>query len=264
MSNRTHVVLKRAFERVQKQNAKFSIRALALKVGVSHVFMHKLLRGTAKLPSDKIAKLVKALSLDELSQGELREAIVYDSIKESLDAFPGLKSKKKLTAETFEEYPAKFYSILDKWYDLVILDLLTCQLPDKSPKALAKMLGLSFMEVEMSLEKAARLGLARFSEGEWLKVNTNIRLPTSGAAEITRNYYLQVLEKIAQELSRRSEAHFARRSITNLSIAVDPSKVPEAKQRLQQTLYDIAKDLSQGTPTEVFHLTLALVPVSDR
>lgn len=264
MSNRTHLVLKSALERIQKQNPKFSIRALALKVGVSHVFMMKLLKGSTSVPDEKIPKLIRALDLDDVSQIELRDAVVYDAIRGKLDAFPGLKEKKKLVSETYEEYPRKYFTILDHWYDLVILDLLTCELADYSPRAIAKSLGLTSQEVESSLEKSSKLGLATFEDGYWKKTQNKIRFPTTGANDVTRSYYLQILQKIREELHRSSPEHFGRRSITNLTIAVNPERLPEAKKRLQQTMYDIAEELSQDGPREVFQLLTCLIPVSDR
>lgn len=263
VKQRSHIILKKALERIQRQNPKFSMRALATKVGVSHVFMGKLLKGSAAIPDKKIPALIKALNLDELSQGELREALVYDTIKEKLDAFPSLKSKKKLATEMFDEYPLKYFSVLDNWYDLVLLDLLTCASVDKSPLKLARALGLTTAEVEASLEKSSGLGLAKYANGEWSKISKKIRLPTSMPGAVTRQYYEQVLDKIRLELRRTSAENFARRSITNISIAVNPAKLPEAKKRLQQAIYDIASDLAEGDSQEVYHLTTALIPVSD-
>lgn len=262
MKKRGHIVLKSAYERLKRSNPKFSIRALATQVGVSHVFMMKLLKGDATIPDKKIPTLIKVLKLDDLAQAELREAIVYDVIHETLDAFPGLKAKRKLAAESFEEYPTKHFSVLDNWYDIVILDLLTCQRQDRSVLGMARALGLTTAEVEASLEKSSKLGLAKFDKLGWTKTSNNMRLPTSNASEVTRRYYDQVLDKVKTELRRTSSEDFARRSITNLSIAVDPSKLPEAKQRLQQAIYEIAQDLSDGTPTEVYHLTTCLTPVT--
>ena len=265
MSNRSHLVIKKALERIQRQNPKFSMRALATQVGVSHVFMMKLLKGAATIPDKKIASIIKALKLDDLSQAELREAMVYDVIKDTLDAFPGLKTKKrKLVAESFEEYPLKHFSLLDKWYDIVLLDLLTCSREDTSVLAMARALGLTTAEVEASLEKSSQLGLAEYVDKKWTKVSSNMRLPMTAPSEVTRNYYEQVLDKVRDELRRNTPEHYARRSITNLSIAVDPQKVTEAKQRLQQSIYEIAQELATGNPSEVYHLTTCLIPVSDR
>lgn len=262
MSNKTHLVLKSALDRLQRQNPKFSIRALAKRLNVSHVFMLKLLKGTAAVPDKKIASLIKALSLDELAQGELREAIVFDAIKEKLEAFPGIKAKRKLVSESFEEYPSKHFSMLDHWYDLALLDLLTCKTVDKTALGLAHALGITSQEVEASLEKSSRLGMANFSNGVWRKSTSKIRFPTSAPSEVTRNYYEQVLDRAKQELRKTKAEDFARRSITNLSIAVDPTRVAEAKQRLQQALYDIAEELATGDTSDVYHLTTCLIPLS--
>jgi hypothetical protein len=152
--------------------------------------------------------------------------------------------------------------VLDNWYDLPLLDLLTCVDAPQTTEGLARALGLTSQEVQTSLEKSSKLGLAKLSEEGWRKTKSKIRFPTVGANEITRRYYEQVLERAARELRKKSPEDFARRSITNLSLAVDPEKVPEAKQKLQQAIYDIAQELSSGSPRDVYQLTLCLIPVT--
>lgn len=261
MPNRSHKVLKAAMDRLQRQNPKFSIRALATKVGVSHVFMMKLLKGDAGVPEKKLPILIKSLSLDEMAQLELREAMVYDAISTTLGAFP-VSKKRKLTAEAFEEYPSKHFSVLDNWYDLALLDILTCEGAPESTEGLARILGLTSLEVQTSLEKSSKLGLAELKAEGWKKTKSKIRFPTVGANELTRRYYEQVLDRAKLELRKTSPQDFSRRSITNLSLAVDPDKIPEAKQKLQQAIYDIAQELSSGSPRDVYQLTLCLIPVT--
>jgi uncharacterized protein (TIGR02147 family) len=262
MANRSHKILKSAYDRLKRQNPKFSIRAAATKVGVSHVFMLKLLKGTASVPEKKLPILIKVFTLDELAQAELREALVFDAISETLDAFPGLRNKKRLAAETFEEYPSKHFSVLDNWYDLAILDLLTCTNAPSTSLGMAKTLGLTSAEVEASLEKSAKLGLAQYEFGKWTKTTSKIRFPTVGANDITRRYYEQILERTKSELRKTDPEDFARRSVTNLSVAVDPDRVQEAKKHLQQAIYEIAQELATGTPREVYQFTVCLVPVT--
>ena len=261
MPNRSHKILKSAMERLQRQNPKFSVRALAQKVGVSHVFMLKLLKGTSSVPEKKLPILIKTLSLDDLAQIELREAMVFDAISTTLGAFP-VSNKRKLSTEAFEEYPSKHFSVLDNWYDLALLDLLTCVDAPKTTEAMAQALGLTSQEVQTSLEKSSKLGLAKLNEDGWKKTKSKIRFPTVGANEITRRYYEQVLDRAKLELRKTSAADFSRRSITNLSLSVDAEKVPEAKKKLQQAIYDIAQELSTGSPREVYQLTVCLIPVT--
>lgn len=261
-SNKTHVVLKSAFDRMQRSNPKFSIRALATKVGVSHVFMMKLLKGQVAIPDKKLPILIKVLALDDLALAELKDAIIMDAIDEKLRAFPSPGKRKKLASEQFDEFPAKHISVLMHWYDLPILDLLTCKDEVKTAEAMAKRLGIAAEEVERSLEKLKSLGLAQEDKNGWSKTSQKIRFPTSVPSEVTKNYYNQVLGRASIELNNSKPERFAQRSITNLCIAVDPSKVQEAKEKLQQFLYDLASDLADGECEEVYFLTTSLFPVT--
>lgn len=261
-NNRSHIVIKKAFARLQRSNPKFSIRALALKIGVSHVFMMKLLKGEASIPDKKIGLLIKVLALDDLAKSELKEAILYDTVKDKLKAFSHITDKKKLAADSFEEYPSKYLSVLKDWYNLPILDLLTCKISPKNPWEISKILGIKEHEVLLSLELMKDMGLASYRAGEWKKTNANIRFPMNIPTEITKNYYKSILNKASEELNHSNVDRYAKRSITNLSIAVNPEKIQAAKEKLQACLYDIAKEMSEGDCQEVYFLTTCLYPLT--
>lgn len=223
--------------------------------------MMKLLKGQAPIPDKKISVLCKVLALDDLAKAELKDAIIMDTIDEKLKAFPGGKVREKPLATNYDEFPQKHFTVLEHWYELPILDYLTCDIEDRNPKGISKRLGLTEYEVERSLEKMKALGLADFQSGQWVKTHNKIRFPTSLPAEVTRNYYNQVLKKVSDELSNSKPERFSRRSITNISIAVNPSKVQAAKEKLQQCLYEITSDLSADSAEEVYFLTACLFPV---
>jgi len=261
-TSRTSQVIKKSFDRLKRSNPKFSIRALASKIGLSHVYVMKILKSEASIPPEKIAPLIKALSLDELALSELKEAILSDAVEERLSAFPKTGEKKKANIENFEEYPLKFAGILEEWYYLPILDLLTCNISSKSIPSIAKNLGLMEHEVLTALEKIQEFGLATSEKGQWKKTNNRIRFPTTIPSDITKKYYKKVLKKAYEELNNSSSERFSKRSITNLSIAVDPDKVKEAKEKLHKCIYEIANEMASGDCKEVYFLTTCLFPLT--
>lgn len=263
-TNKSHLILKKAYARLKKTNSKFSIRALALKIGVSHVFMMKLLKGTASIPDKKISTLIKVLGLDDLSQGELKEAILYDAVKEKIKAFPNLSQNKKSPSENYEEFPLHHLSILTEWYYLPILDLLTCDFSPKSCENIAQILGIKEYEVLAALEKMKDLGLASLEDAEWKKTNLKMRFPANIPSEITKNYYKKILEKAIKEVSNSNSERYQKRSITNLSVAVNPENIQKAKEKLQACLYEIANDASEGECKEVYFLTTCFYPLSQK
>lgn len=262
--NKSHLILKNALSRIQKSNPKFSIRALALKVGISHVFMLKLLKGEAAIPDKKISAIIRALDLDEIAQMELKETIVYDTLKEKISYFPDIKNaeNKKFIAEKFAELPLKNLTLINHWYELPLLDLLTCEPSPQKIDEMAQSLGIKNYEVEHALERMLAIGLVEHQNGSWKKTNLNIRFPANTPSETLKSYYKEVLKKIDQTLGQQSKEQYNKRSITNLSFAVNPEKIQQAKEKLQKAMYEIAEEMAEGPCSEVYFLTTSLIPVS--
>ncbi len=261
--NRSHLILKKAFNRQKKNNPKFSIRALALKLGISHVFLMKILKGYALVPEKKVVLIIKHMGLDDLAIAEFKEALLLDILKEKANLFPkDVHPQKNISVGEFDELPMKDFSLLNQWYDLPILELLTCQLEDYTTKTIAKKLSLSPHEVEISINKMLDLGLINKNGNQWIKTNKKIRFPMKRPSDVTKNYYEKVLKKAITEVHDIREERYEKRSITNLSIAVNPKKIQIAKEKLQKALYEIAEELSDGECSEVYFLTTCLYPLS--
>ncbi len=263
MANKSHIVLKKAYERIKKNNPSFSYRSLALKLNVSHVFVMKILKGQANVPDEMIPKLIKFLSLDDFAISSLKDAIIEDTLKEKMKYFPkNKKIEKKDSSYEYEEFPLKDFSLLESWYDLAILDFLTCELSDKSAKTIAMRLNLKLVDVNKSLLKMKEIGLVVEENGQWAKLVKRIRFPATSQHDVLKKYYKNILDHAKNALEKTSDEDYKRRSITNLSIAVNPKKVQLAKEQLQKAIYEIAEELSDGECEEVYFLTTCLFPVS--
>lgn len=265
--NSSHIILNKAFKRLQKSNPNFSLRALALKLEVSHVFMSKILKGEANIPDDKLARLIRFLKLDDLSKRELKDAIIKDAIEQKLAPFETkeITIDEDLITPNFEELPSGILGTLENWYELAICDLLTTVPKDSHSwvsENIASELELTHQEVESGLTKLSSLNLIEKKEHGWKKTNTKLRFPTTTPKDITRNYYQQILAKAADELEDQSQDRFEKRLITNLTIAVDESKIAYAKEEIQKFTYQLSSELSKGDCQSVYFLTTCFYPVT--
>ena len=95
-----------AFSRIKKQNSSISIRGLAIKLGISHVFLSKVLAGKSPVPESRLKSFIKIFQLDSLAEKELKDAMIADlSVSEKIDKILQFKknTKKKKTIEFFQE-----------------------------------------------------------------------------------------------------------------------------------------------------------------
>lgn len=266
-SYQASLVLKSAFARIKKQNAAISIRGLSSKLGVSHVFLSKILSGKVPVPESRLKNIVKVFQLDPFAEKELKDAMVVDlSVTEKIDKILQTKKKtrKKKAIEVYEEQPVKHQAVLEHWYELPILDYLTCDNLPKDTESIAKTLSLQASQVTIALKKMSDAGLIEKDEkGEWKKTAKFMRFPASAPSDTLKRYYTDVLKRASQELSKNSEHDYARRLIVNFSIATASEKIPEVKEKISQFLYDLSVEMAEGESNEVYHLTLGLVPLTN-
>jgi uncharacterized protein (TIGR02147 family) len=261
-TSQVHNILNKAFLRMKKQNGSVSIRSIALKMNVSHVFLGKLLKGEVNLPAKRLNDVVKAFQLDDLATAELKEALIEKKLGKTLSQGMGKAKSGKSVLEEYEEKPFKYFTAIEHWYELPLLELMTCEGPAKTPEYLSKRLGITIREVQSALDRLTKHELAVENQGSYKKAQRYIRFPTKTPLEITQKYYQQVLKKTSEEFKKRKQQDFENRSMTNLSLAINPSKLAIVKERLQKALYEISLELTDGEAEEVYFLSTYLFPVT--
>jgi uncharacterized protein (TIGR02147 family) len=258
-------VLSQSLKRIKKQNSAISIRGLAARIGVSHVFLSKVLSGRASLPQARMKDVVRVFQLDSYAQKELRDAMVADLSASSkiMNIFGRSKPKKKKAVDVYEERPIKHQAVLEHWYELPIMEYLTCENVAKDIESISKNLNLKPYEVLAALNKLEDAQLiAKEASGRWRKTTNFIRFPTVTPSEVLKNYYTQVLKRTTIELSRTAKEDYDRRLLLNFSVAVSSEKIPAVKEKLSQYMYDLTVDMADGPSNEVYHLTVGLIPLT--
>lgn len=260
-------ILKAAFDRLKKQNPSISLRGLAIKIGVSHVFLSKVLSGKVPVPEARLKLIVKFFQLDPFAVKELKEYMVADlSPNKKIDRIlqSARPSRKKKAVEVYEEQSIKHQVVLENWYELPILDYLTCEGVAKDIESIADSLSIKPSAVAAALKKMENAKFIQLNEdGEWEKVAKFLRFPAVTPSDILRKYYIDVLKRTASELSKSSQSDYDRRLIINFSIATSDDKIPEVKEKLSQFLYDLSVEMADGPANNVYHLTLGLVPLTN-
>lgn len=254
-TTRSAEILKNHLKKLQKENPKFSIRALSSKMKISHSFLTNIINGKKLLPLNRLSDICAALKIDDFDRRELEKFLHYEKIGISAQASTQIKIGK--TQE--ELLPESHLRIFRYWWNFAILELLSCRLEEGLAKAeLSCRIPVSAADLDISLNELMQMKLVRQSEDRFYKIEKHLKIPTRAPNVLTRNFYKITLGLAQKELDRTDPASFEKRLIMGLSCAVNPLKIPEAKKRLSDVLAEVRDILTEGECTEVYFLQAQL------
>ncbi len=262
-----HLIIKKYFARKQKVNPKYSLRSFARDLDVNPAFVSRLLNGKQEIPRQRLDQITKILEMDSLTSKELKKSMAAILLKEmGLDPSEIGKSKASSILQFDDRaMTAKEMSVLSPWYNITIMELVTCANFKMDAGWIAKRLNLTNDQVERSLSYLIENGYLKKDQDGLIKTNKQLRLPTKLSAGIIRQFHKSMMEFAVKEMFQKiGDKDFAERLITSTSIAVNKENIPKAKERMLEMQIEIADILRDGECTEVFDLTLALFPLTQR
>lgn len=258
-----HEILNTALLRKQERTGGYSQRVLAREMGVSPTFLSKVLTGKKVIPTSRLKKLSQFLDMDINLERHLMQAVLYHSLPtEDLRqiAMEGYKPSKMMN---YKPQARKKFGILKNWYNLAILDLLTCDI-ELTPKIISKKLNISLPDVEHTLKSLETEGLAVEKDGIWEKTEKQISFPTTKTQVEVREFHKQMIKKAYEELSKSRPQDFEDRLITGATIAVSPKNLAKAKQIIFNALSEVANCLSEDSCEEVYQMNVQLFPLTKK
>ena len=247
--------------RLQKNRA-YSLRAFAKALRLEAGALSQYLSGK-RVPSYKAAqKILRGLELTPEQEkrflGSLARHHQSRGLKRMSPAFkpsvePELPSRE-LTAELFQA--------VSEWYHYAILLLTEVEGFRPDPRWIAKQLGISLLEAKLGMERLRQLELLQDMGGKLRFVDQNIT--TANKAITTpalRRRQRQILEKAIDSLENDP---IETRSMTGMTMAIDPAKLPEAKKLISEFNRQMSRFLETDHRKEVYELQIALFPLQKK
>lgn len=248
----------------QEQNPRFSLRAWAKQLGLSHVAMLSMVLNSKRklLPSlsSKISQYY--LKTGQFTENEARyfdmlvlfsnasandEKIFYERILASLRP-----------DRTFSTLDLDHFRIVSDWYHLAIVEM--TQLKDflSDPRWIRLRLGgcVNEGQVKDAIDRLIRIGLLeRNTEGELKKLKSNYATPTDISNEAIRNFHSQMIEKSLNALKTQSVEE---RDITAHILTTSKAKLPEAKRMIRDFRKNLAEFLETPQGDAVYQVNIQL------
>jgi len=259
-------IIKTAIERVRARNPRFSNNSLAKAVGVTSGFMSQFLNGRRELSIDTALSFSRFLRL-----GDQEEQLLIDSINQNKQIKKKLhhQSKKSMTQQLSlaKDYAVLFNDQAEyicKWYNVALSDLVLCKDFKDDASWIARRLGISKLEAEQAFQRLIRMKIIECKNGEWVKNQPHIQIPTKKSKPLIREYHAQTMARAITHMNEKvSEEDFNLRSIRGRTIAVNPKKIQEARIYIQNFMDLLTQLLEDDNCEEVYQLNVQFFPLTE-
>jgi uncharacterized protein (TIGR02147 family) len=248
------------------KNPSFSLRAFARTLGVSHTYLSLVLNEKKKLSMHKVVEFSEILGMDEKQRRLFISAATAEKETQTLMTLGGQTfrvKRKKAKPAIYFELEADRFKVLQEWYHIPLLDLPSTKDFKNDARWIAKRLQISTDQARSGIDRLIRLGLLEEVDGKLRKTNGNIWIGGKKSNRMVRAYHQQMINRALNALDQGGEENFHKRSVSSITMAIDPAKLPEAKKRLDKFQRSLWQFLSTGDSLELYQFNVQLFPLTN-
>lgn len=241
------LILKNILLEKQEANKRFSLRAFAKHLELTHSALNQVFKGTKNLSPETAAKIARKLKMEPVDREHFCLLVQLEAAKdpELKKAFEKkIKTLKGSRASAKAKVEATF---LPEWYHPIIMAMTNLTVGEYTPKTVAKRIGITIKEATETMEQMESVGLlCRDDEGQWAAVyekTVDVTMPHD--PKRTRAIHQTHLQMAAKALD---EQPLGQRMNVLAHLAFPKSRIPEAREiaheclRRMQLLSDEARE----------------------
>lgn len=236
-------------------NPLFSANAFSKKIGLSQGFLSLVLKGKKQISEETAKKISDKMQLSE-SETKMLILFVRKENSKSIEIKNLYENEiKSLKKElNINQFSLDMFTLISNWYYPAILEsLLTTTEP--TIKYISDHLNLDEQAVECAIKKLIDLDLVEKNGDNYFRKHKDFCDVPDIPSSVIRNYQREILEKALLALENQSKEE---RDITSLVLAIDKSKIPEAKDKIKKFSIEMLNLLSSGKKEEVYILSMNL------
>jgi uncharacterized protein (TIGR02147 family) len=244
-----------------QKNPRYSLRAFARALSLSDGALSEILSGKRTPALRTAERIIGALALAPEDRQQFLSSLADKQRSRGLKRLnPAFRTMQVATKP--DELALDLFRVMSEWYHIAILELTFVPDFDPSPEWLAKNLEISAIEAKLALDRLISLGLLEERDGRIVKTNKTV---TTADKHVTtpalRNLQKQLLEKSMQSLENDP---IETRNHSAMTMAIDPSLVPVAKQMIETFTQTLRIFLESGQQEQVYNLGIGLYPVQKK
>ncbi len=249
MKKNINILLKEKFDSLKIKNSSYSLRAFSKRLNVHPAAMSEILRGK-RVVSFRLADRIATCTLFNESE---RNTLL--SLCHTKKVLPEL-SQQKIGTST--EIDLDKYYLVSEWYYYSILSLSETKNYLGTSKWISKRLGISERVAKAALKRLSRLGYFIESKpGIYRPIKASLTTTNDIPRKALRMRHEHNLEAARVSLNNDDVND---REFTFITMAIDKSKMFEAKKLIREFRDKLCAFLEEGEKSEVYELAIQLFP----
>lgn len=248
-------------EHLRLKNPRYSLRAMAQRLGMSPGRLSEVMNGRRGLTRKTAEKIADRLDYDPKRRALFLATVERTNQTRSSSSATDPAPLKSIQPPKYDKIDIDSFHVVADWYHFAILSLMELNDFDPSPKWISSRLGITITQCEQAMERLKRTGLIEENKenGRLRSTGRNIETPTDIASSALKRSHRQTLEQAIQSLY---DIPVEDRDITSMTMAISSKKLPEAKKLIREFRKKLAAFLEEGKADEVYNLNIQLVPVT--
>jgi uncharacterized protein (TIGR02147 family) len=247
-------LLRERLTEIQRSNPNYSLRAYARKLSVHVGALTYIINGKRNVSKVLAERITQKLLLDPQQRSEIL-SLFPDKVKyrKATNSPPGLEPR-------YLELSAAQFKIAAEWEHFAIMSLANCERFEGKPEWIADRLAITPTKARQALKRLIQVGLLdQDAQGRITRTQKSYRTADDIADVSLKKHHEQSLELAKESLFRDD---VKTRDFTTITMAIDPKKVDQAKDRIRQFEDEMSDLLESGQRAEVYRLAVQFFPLS--
>lgn len=250
----------REFERRQKKNPSYSLRAFARDLEIPCSRLSEILNRKRGLSQRRAPSLADKLYLSPSEKEYFIDLALCEHARSGLVknmAIKRINARKMVT----NQYDENVFSVISDWYHHVVMEYLQLPNSDQSIEAISKQFGIQPGEIERALERLEKVNLIKKQQdGRWEVTHQHRAGQFPATFEGMAKYYTQLMEKVKQNIGNESRGWSMSASVIQIKKDLFPQTVEKIRKFRQELIAELEADPSRDT---VCGLTMQIFDFAD-
>ncbi len=236
----------------QKENPHYSLRAFSRDLNLHCATLSQILNGKRGLPLKRATDVVIKLDLSPQEK-----TLFMESFYRSKTSIDDIQISKLDDRHILDE---SYFKVIAEWEHYAVLDLFDLAEYDLSISGISKKLGITQTRAEVVLSTLVESGLLLLNtEGDYEKAYPDIKTTEDISSKALQKSHRETLEMGIKKLE---EIEVELRDFSSTTVALDLSKLPEAKTIIREFRQKMTALLRDGYKTEIYQLAVQFFPLT--
>ncbi len=252
-------LLKEEFQRRCRQNPQFSLRSFAKNLDMDPSLLSKVFRRQRPLSAPQAKKIIEQCKMSASDKKLFWSSLVQERTSQfkALDESQndGASSSPSVTKQPLSH---DLFQMISEPHHYVLAEMARTEGFRSDLPWISKKIGLPKIETHAALQRLVRVGLLKKDGSRYIRCTGRFTTADKTVTDSAlKHHQRKFLEAAAEALDT---IPLERRSQNAMTIAINPKKIPIAKQMIQDFIGQLASVLETGALEEVYQISVSLFP----